>query len=115
MTDESVSPSIEAATPAAEAPEASGPTTDGGTEAPNASQHTEGTPGAQGNEGLLEAQNKFLEMLQNRISDLETLSLVALELKLKGNLAAATSYGALWHAQNRRSFNIVTRIKRRMK
>lgn len=115
MSDDLNSPSPENAAPAVETPEAENPTSGTSGEAQSEAHHTEGTPVAQGNPTVDAAQKKFLDMLQGRISDLETMSLVALELKLKGSLAAADSYGALWQLQTRRAFNIVTRIKRRMR
>ncbi|MEY4631753.1 MAG: hypothetical protein RIQ81_1873 [Pseudomonadota bacterium] len=82
--------------------------------APNAPQHTESPPAAQGTPGVIKAQNDFLGKLETRIRTLEMLGLVALNLP-DSQQAAAKAYGTLWNAQNRKSFRIVTRIKKRMR
>jgi hypothetical protein len=116
MIDTVSPPSHEAETPTTDAVESSDRiNVEGKSTQRSDDHHTEGTPAAQGNETVTRAQNDFLEHMNRRITELEILSLVALELKLKGQLAAADSYGQHWKSHNRRAFNIVTRLKRRMK
>ncbi len=82
----------------------------------NAPHHTEGTPAAQGTAALasiVTAQNKFLAMLNLRMTQAEGLGLLALDFP-ETKQAAAESYGTLWRSNARRCFLVVTRIKRRM-
>lgn len=80
-----------------------------GTDAP---QHTESPPAAQGTPAVLEAQNRFLARLNDRVRNLEILGLVSLNLPL-AKLPAATAYGARWAAESRRAYRIVARINKR--